>query len=148
MNILKVKWLNVTTLLILLKDSTIVTFPSDALLKVYKSFIWSHLDYGNMIYDKPNKERRLKTKLKIILIRKYFFVQLILLKLPSVSKDHWFTTDSWPLELYFKSWKFPSLKLISVALHFCVYVLGRVKSFISVSCYSTCWVLSNPRKWW
>ena len=64
MNILKVKWLNVTRWLVLLKDSTIVTFPSDALRKVYKSFIRSHLDYGNIIYDKPNKERRLKQNWK------------------------------------------------------------------------------------
>ena len=28
----------------------------DALLRIYKSFIRPHLDYGDIIYDKPNNE--------------------------------------------------------------------------------------------
>ena len=30
--------------------------PYHALLRVYKSFIKSHLDYGNIVYDKPNND--------------------------------------------------------------------------------------------
>ena len=30
--------------------------PRDALLRIYKSFIRPHLDYGAIIYDKPNNE--------------------------------------------------------------------------------------------
>ena len=32
-----------------------VTFPSDALLNICKSFITPPLDCGNVIHDKPNK---------------------------------------------------------------------------------------------
>ena len=30
--------------------------PCDALLRIYKSFVMSHLDYGHIVYDKPNNE--------------------------------------------------------------------------------------------
>ena len=33
-----------------------VNLPCDALLKIYKSFIKPHLDYGDIIYDKLNEE--------------------------------------------------------------------------------------------
>ena len=33
-----------------------VNLPRDALLRIYKSFIRPHLDYGDIIYDKPNNE--------------------------------------------------------------------------------------------
>ena len=33
-----------------------VNIPRDALLKIYKSFKRPHLDYGGIIYDKPNNE--------------------------------------------------------------------------------------------
>ena len=33
-----------------------VNVPRDVLLRIYKSFIKSHLDYGDIIYDKPNNE--------------------------------------------------------------------------------------------
>ena len=33
-----------------------VNLPCDALLKIYKSFIRPHLNYGDIIYDKTNKE--------------------------------------------------------------------------------------------
>ena len=33
-----------------------VNIPRDALLRIYKSFIRPHLDYGDIIYDKPNNE--------------------------------------------------------------------------------------------
>ena len=30
--------------------------PCDILLRIYKSFVRSHLDYGDIVYDKPNNE--------------------------------------------------------------------------------------------
>ena len=33
-----------------------VNLPRDVLLKIYKSVIRPHLDYGDIINDKPNKE--------------------------------------------------------------------------------------------
>ena len=30
--------------------------PRDALLRIYKSFVRSHLDYGDIVYEKPNNE--------------------------------------------------------------------------------------------
>ena len=33
-----------------------VNFPRNALLTTYKSFIRPHLDYCNILYDKPNNE--------------------------------------------------------------------------------------------
>ena len=30
--------------------------PRNALLTIYKSFVRSHLDYGDILYDKPNNE--------------------------------------------------------------------------------------------
>ena len=30
--------------------------PRQALLKIYKSFVRPHLDYGDIIYDQPNNE--------------------------------------------------------------------------------------------
>ena len=30
--------------------------PCDGLLGIYKSFVRSHLDYGDVVYDKPNNE--------------------------------------------------------------------------------------------
>ena len=33
-----------------------VNLPRDALLSIYKSFIRPHLDYGDIIYDKPHNE--------------------------------------------------------------------------------------------
>ena len=30
--------------------------PHDALLRIYKSFIRSHLDYGDIIYDQPGNK--------------------------------------------------------------------------------------------
>ena len=33
-----------------------VNILRDALLRIYKSFIRPHLDYGDIIYDKPNNE--------------------------------------------------------------------------------------------
>ena len=33
-----------------------VTVLRDALLRIYKSFSRSHLDYGNIIYDKPHNK--------------------------------------------------------------------------------------------
>ena len=31
-----------------------ITFPRNALLRIYKSLIRPHLDYADIIYDKPN----------------------------------------------------------------------------------------------
>ena len=31
-----------------------VTLPRNALLTIYKSFVRPHLDYGDILYDKPN----------------------------------------------------------------------------------------------
>ena len=33
-----------------------VNLPRNALLTIYKSFIRPHLDYGDILYDKPNNE--------------------------------------------------------------------------------------------
>ena len=33
-----------------------VNLSCDALLRIYKSFIWPHLDYGDIIHEKPNNE--------------------------------------------------------------------------------------------
>ena len=33
-----------------------VNILRDALLRIYKSFIRPHLDYGDIIYDKPNNK--------------------------------------------------------------------------------------------
>ena len=33
-----------------------VNLPHDALLRIYKSFIRPHLDYGDINYDKPHNE--------------------------------------------------------------------------------------------
>ena len=33
-----------------------VSIPRDALLRIYKWFIRPHLDYGDIMYDKPNNE--------------------------------------------------------------------------------------------
>ena len=33
-----------------------VNIPRDALLRIYKSFIRTHLDYGDIFYEKPNDE--------------------------------------------------------------------------------------------
>ena len=30
--------------------------PRDALLRIYKFFVRSHLDYGDIVYDTPNNE--------------------------------------------------------------------------------------------
>ena len=30
--------------------------PRQSLITIYKSFIWPHLDYGDIIYDQPNNE--------------------------------------------------------------------------------------------
>ena len=42
--------------LIGLIGSLSVNLPRNALLTIYKSFIRSHLDYGDILYDKPNNE--------------------------------------------------------------------------------------------
>ena len=34
-----------------------VTLPRPSLLKIYKSFIRPHLDYGDVIYDQPNNNK-------------------------------------------------------------------------------------------
>ena len=31
-------------------------FPTNALHAIYKSFVWPHLDYGDIVYDQPNKQ--------------------------------------------------------------------------------------------
>ena len=33
-----------------------VSFPRNALLTIYKSLVRSHLDYGDILYDKPSNE--------------------------------------------------------------------------------------------
>ena len=33
-----------------------IKLPREVLLRIYKSFVRSHLDYGNIVYDKPNNE--------------------------------------------------------------------------------------------
>ena len=33
-----------------------VTLPQNALLTIYKNFVRPHLDYGDILYDKPNNE--------------------------------------------------------------------------------------------
>ena len=33
-----------------------INFPQNALLTIYKSFVRPHLDYGDILYDKPNNE--------------------------------------------------------------------------------------------
>ena len=45
-----------------------VNLSCDALRRIYKSFIRSYLDYGDIIHEKPNYES-LKTKLKIVNIK-------------------------------------------------------------------------------
>ena len=42
-----------------------VNLPRDALLRINKSFITPHLDYGDIIYDKPNN-RSFKNKIENI----------------------------------------------------------------------------------
>ena len=42
-----------------------VNISRDALLRIYKSFIRLHLDYGDIIYDKPDNES-CKNKIEII----------------------------------------------------------------------------------
>ena len=34
----------------------LVTLPRNALLTIYKSFVRPHLDYDDILYDKPNNE--------------------------------------------------------------------------------------------
>ena len=31
-----------------------LSLPHVSILTIYKSFVWSHLNYGNVIYDQPN----------------------------------------------------------------------------------------------
>ena len=38
----------------MLRELFFFFIPRTALLTIYKSFIRSHLDYGDFIYDKPN----------------------------------------------------------------------------------------------
>ena len=45
-----------------------VNLPRDVLLKVYKSFIRRHLDYGDIIYVKPHNES-FKNKIEIFNIK-------------------------------------------------------------------------------
>ena len=33
-----------------------INHPRNALLTIYKSFVRPHLDYGDILYDKPNNE--------------------------------------------------------------------------------------------
>ena len=33
-----------------------IKLPREVLLRIYKSFVRSHLDYGDIVYDKPNNE--------------------------------------------------------------------------------------------
>ena len=40
-----------------------INVPRNALLKIYKSFIRSYLDYADIVYDKPNK-KSFKNKVK------------------------------------------------------------------------------------
>ena len=51
-----------------------ISFPRNALLRTYKSFIRSHLDYADIIYDKPNnasfkKNRKRSTFVLQLLVR-------------------------------------------------------------------------------
>ena len=48
-----------------------VNLPRDALLRIYKSFIRPHLDYGDTVYDKPHNES-FKKKMKIFNIKLAF----------------------------------------------------------------------------
>ena len=45
-----------------------INFPRNALLRTYKSFIRSHLDYADIIYDKPNNAS-FKTKIENVQYR-------------------------------------------------------------------------------
>ena len=36
--------------------------PQHSLLKMYKSFVQPHLDYGDLLYDQPNKDLCQKTE--------------------------------------------------------------------------------------
>ena len=42
--------------MIVLKRRLLVNLPRNALLTIYKCFIRPHLDYGDILYDKPNNE--------------------------------------------------------------------------------------------
>ena len=43
-----------------------VNIPRDALLRIYKSFIRPHLDYGEIMYSTNLITSHLKTKLKVL----------------------------------------------------------------------------------
>ena len=45
-----------------------ISFPRNALLRIYKSFIRPHLDYTDIIYDKPNNAS-FKTKIENVQYR-------------------------------------------------------------------------------
>ena len=55
MKIFKVKWVNVTRMIDIIERLSI-NLARDALLRIYKSFIRRHLDYGDIIYDKPHNK--------------------------------------------------------------------------------------------
>ena len=50
-----------------------VNLPHDALLRIYKLFIRPHLDYGDIIYDKPHNES-LKNKIDNIHYKSYIAI--------------------------------------------------------------------------
>ena len=47
-----------------------MNLPRNALLTIYKSFIRPHLDYGDILYDKPNNEN-FQNKIEKVQYRAY-----------------------------------------------------------------------------
>ena len=75
-----------------------VNRPRDALLRVYKSFIRPHLDYGNIIYDKPKNEP-FKSKIENIQYKTCIAItgaiqgtcrEPLVLGLESLESRHWY----------------------------------------------------------
>ena len=76
-----------------------VNLPQNALLTIYKSFIRPHLDYGDILYDKPNNEN-FQNKIEKVQYRAYLAITGAIqetyreknyeeLGLHSLAKRHW-----------------------------------------------------------
>ena len=61
--------------MIVLKRRLLVNLPRNALLTIYKCFIRPHLDYGDLLYDEPNKEnfRNKMEKVQYRASKEHFF---------------------------------------------------------------------------
>ena len=50
-----------------------MNLPRNALLSIYKSFFRPHLDYGNILYDKPNNEN-FQSKIERVQYREFWAI--------------------------------------------------------------------------